>query len=277
MAARDNEEEDCNKADESDADAEILALAYRPDDMRALLMRSQAADTQDGASKKRMRVRKKSAHKQALTIVETIWGNTDTCPSSFNRKDSGPRHIREAATHVAARKQKNNDKQEVCPYSQKRLPTATLYPMRSAEMLTTWLAELQRRAEQPTPEQLLVLQAIVGRITAEAAAEQGATRPSSSTSEPLFDMAHGQPGCGKSRLIAWIREAFEEVLGWQHGVQFVCLAFQNTMAAQIAGETIHHWSGIPVAEADGAIPQLLVKRRSRNPAGTGISCLASGT
>ena len=64
-------------------------------------------------------------------------------------------------------------------------------------------------------------------------------------------MAHGQPGCGKSRLIGWIREAFEEVLGWQHGVQFVCLAFQNTMAAQIAGETIHHWSGIPVVEADG--------------------------
>ena len=41
------------------------------------------------------------------------------------------------------------------------------------------------------------------------------------------------------------------MLGWQHGVQFVCLAFQNTMAAQIAGETIHHWSGIPVVEADG--------------------------
>ena len=46
MAARDNEEEDCNKADESDADAEIPALPYRPDDMRALLMRSQAADRQ---------------------------------------------------------------------------------------------------------------------------------------------------------------------------------------------------------------------------------------
>ena len=40
MAARDNEEEYCNKADESDADAEIPALPYRPDDMRTLLMRS---------------------------------------------------------------------------------------------------------------------------------------------------------------------------------------------------------------------------------------------
>ena len=58
MPTRDNEEEDCDKADESDADAEIPALTWRPDDMRALLKRSQAADTCDGASKKRMRVRK---------------------------------------------------------------------------------------------------------------------------------------------------------------------------------------------------------------------------
>ena len=64
-------------------------------------------------------------------------------------------------------------------------------------------------------------------------------------------MAHGHPGCGKSRLIAWIRELFEKVLGWQHGLQFVCLAFQNTMAAQIAGETIHHWCGISVVEGEG--------------------------
>ena len=98
---QDNEEEDCNKADESDADAEIPAVPYRPDDMRALLMRSQATDGQEGPSQKRIRVRKKSAHKQALTIVENIWGNADTCSSSFNRKDSGPRHVREASSHVA--------------------------------------------------------------------------------------------------------------------------------------------------------------------------------
>ena len=30
---------------------------------------------------------------------------------------------------------------------------------------------------------------------------------------------------GKSKVIAWIRELFEHVLGWQHGVQFVCLAY----------------------------------------------------
>ena len=34
-------------------------------------------------------------------------------------------------------------------------------------------------------------------------------------------------------------------IGWTHGVQFVCLAFQNAMAALINGYTVHHWSGIP--------------------------------
>ena len=251
MPTRDSVAEDCNKADESAADEEIPALAWKPGDIRALLQRSQAVDSCDTASTKRVRVRQKSTHTQAYSIVESIWGSADACPASSSRKDSGPRHIREAATHVAARSKKNNDKEEVCPYSKNRLPSATLYPMRSAELLTTWLEQLQLRAERPTAEQLLVLQAIVGRITAEAAAEQSAKRRLRSTSEPLFDMAHGQPGCGKSRLIGWIREVFEEVLGWQHGVHFVCLAFQNTMAAQIAGETIHHWSGIPVVEADG--------------------------
>ena len=44
----------------------------------------------------------------------------------------------------------------------------------------------------------------------------------------------------------------EEGLGWEHGVQFVCLAFQNAMAAQINGHTVHHWSGIPARNDDGS-------------------------
>ena len=39
--------------------------------------------------------------------------------------------------------------------------------------------------------------------------------------------------------------------GWTHGVQFVRLVFQNSMAVQIDGCTLHHWSGIPVGETDG--------------------------
>ena len=48
-----------------------------------------------------------------------------------------------------------------------------------------------------------------------------------------------------------MRRYFVEVLAWTHGVQFVCLAFQNAMAALIDGFTIHHWTGIPVGDAQG--------------------------
>ena len=68
----------------------------------------------------------------------------------------------------------------------------------------------------------------------------------------MFDRVHGIPGSGKSALISWVREMFEEVMQWKHGVQFVCLAFQNAMAAHIDGATIHHWSGIPVADTEGS-------------------------
>ena len=87
------------------------------------------------------------------------------------------------------------------------------------------------------------------RLLDEALAEQQSL-PSGAAGEPLFDLIHGIPGAGKSRLIGWLCEVFE-ILGWTHGVQFVCLAYQNTMAALINGATIHHWSGIPVGDAEG--------------------------
>ena len=48
-----------------------------------------------------------------------------------------------------------------------------------------------------------------------------------------------------------MRELMEKGLGWIHGIQFVCLAFQNAMAAQINGFTIHHWTGIPSRAVEG--------------------------
>ena len=244
-------ERDIITPNESEADPEIPAFAWQPDDMRALLQRSQAADTPVSNLTKRMRMRKKTTHTQALSIVESMWEKDGTCVTGFPYNDSGPRHIREAATHVAARKRKDIPDKEICPFSKNRRPSASLHPLNSADLLEKWLEQLQNRAEPPTAQQILVLRTIVERITAEAATEQHRTSPTSATTEPLFDIVHGQARCGQSRVIAWIREAFETVLGWEHGVQFVCLAFQKRMAAQIAGETIHHWSGIPVLHSDG--------------------------
>ena len=39
---------------------------------------------------------------------------------------------------------------------------------------------------------------------------------------------------------------FTECLAWTHGVQFMCLAPQNRMAALIGGTTLHTWGEVPI-------------------------------
>ena len=63
--------------------------------------------------------------------------------------------------------------------------------------------------------------------------------------EPRFELVHSEVASGKSTVIARLRELFVDVQGWQHGIQFVCLAFRKTQAAQIDGYTIHRWANIP--------------------------------
>ena len=65
-------------------------------------------------------------------------------------------------------------------------------------------------------------------------------------SESLRICLFGIPGAGKSTCLKLLRSYFEEVLGWVDGDEFQYLASQNTMAALIEGQTIHHWSTIPV-------------------------------
>ena len=114
-----------------------------------------------------------------------------------------------------------------------------------------WLRALKQRRLKPNTEQFAFLESLAQRLHTEAQNElDDSVREA--MEEPMFDLIHGIPGAGKSLLISWVRELFEEVMQWQHGVQFVCLGFQNAMAAHINGSTVHHWSGIPVGETDGA-------------------------
>ncbi len=67
--------------------------------------------------------------------------------------------------------------------------------------------------------------------------------------EPMRGLVHGHPGTSKSRLIYWIRRLFVEALGWEHGVQFLCVAFQNRVAYAMGGVTLH--SGGDVSAGGG--------------------------
>ena len=107
-----------------------------------------------------------------------------------------------------------------------------------------------RRQDCPTGEQLRVLEHITQRVEREMTEERSGM-VASTACEPIFDLIHGIPGAGKSKVIAWICELFTDVLGWESGTQFICLAVQNTMAANIGGRTIHHWANIPFRDEKG--------------------------
>jgi hypothetical protein len=64
--------------------------------------------------------------------------------------------------------------------------------------------------------------------------------------EPLRGFIHGKPDTGKIRVILWIRRLFVEALGWEHGVEFVFVAFQNRVAYAMGGTTLHTGGDIAV-------------------------------
>ena len=114
--------------------------------------------------------------------------------------------------------------------------------------VTDWLAALQRETNPPGSQQLQILRLILNRCLLEAREIRSSTI-NASDAEPLRHMIQGLPGAGKSALIKWICRAFQEVFGFQHGVHYVCLASQNTMASLIDGFTNHSWGGVPVTKA----------------------------
>ena len=64
-------------------------------------------------------------------------------------------------------------------------------------------------------------------------------------------------------MVTWLRELFVDVLGWDHGSEFVCLAFAKTEAAKIEGYTIHRWANIPVYDSDEAMSRREVEYHER--------------
>ena len=173
---------------------------------------------------KRQRLSKKTNHEDAFRLVDSLWGLAPV-DSRLDTKTMNPSidddKIKE---FLAARSVRDLEDDEMKPFANKTLPHATLYAPEHAKKLSTWLEEIQKQPEPPTPEQLEVLRSAVERLQAEAEAEQKV--PSTAAGgEPIFDLVHGVPGSGKSQLIMWMQEAFVKVLGWTHGVQFVCFSY----------------------------------------------------
>ena len=132
--------------------------------------------------------------------------------------------------------------------------------MQYQKLLDDWFARVDVDKERPNEEQMSVLHAVRDRILVEKMLEkEGGGEPGvpkrtwrsagidDPREEPLRGFVHGLPGTGKSRVIKWTIRLFTEALEWEHGVQFVCVAFQNKVAFNMGGSTLHscgdmHWS-----------------------------------
>ena len=79
----------------------------------------------------------------------------------------------------------------------------------------------------------------------------GKRKPDVEVGTPLFRMVHGLPGSGKSRLIKWLKEYFEEVWLWTQEKQYALVAPMNTMADNIGGTTIHSFARIAFKDKRG--------------------------
>ena len=142
-----------------------------------------------------------------------------------------------------------NDKNTESTANREWQPKATVSVGVATRMeIAEWLAALQRTANPPGEKQLQILRLILDRCWLEAR-EIRSNSINMTAAEPVRHMIQGLPGAGKSELIKWICRAFNEVFGFQHGVQYVCLASQNTMASLINGFTNHSWGGVPVTNA----------------------------
>ena len=127
-------------------------------------------------------------------------------------------------------------------------PAKTQAWLKEASATSRWNAWKQRlftSAKAPTEDQWKVIEVIYARCL-RMRQEHNTNSQKKSLEEPLRLMIQGLPGAGKSQVIQWVRSFFEDVLGWEHGREFVCVASMNTMAALIGGLTIHSWGEIPV-------------------------------
>ena len=64
--------------------------------------------------------------------------------------------------------------------------------------------------------------------------------------EPLRGLIHGLPGTGKSRVLNWLRRLLVEGMQWEHGTEFVFVAFQNKVAHAMGGVTLHSCAELTV-------------------------------
>eukprot|EP00959_Pyramimonas_sp_CCMP1952_P064052 1338153-Pyramimonas_sp.AAC.1 len=122
------------------------------------------------------------------------------------------------------------------PYVGMTMPFASLSVVDYGRRMDEWLGNLKKEQMAPEQEDIDIIEQVMRRIRVEFELDrEGSDLPKghsdrAAREEPIRGFVHGGPGTGKSRLIHWITRMFREALHWEHGVQFMCVAFQNRVA-----------------------------------------------
>ena len=113
-------------------------------------------------------------------------------------------------------------------------------PLVTKAGLLGWL-EAKRPNLNAKQQEILAL--VVERVLIECGllAPEESSRQSG---EPLVWLLHGPPGAGKSHVLKYLRELFEEQLGYVQGIDYEVAAFQAVNAADIKGKTIRNVCGL---------------------------------
>ena len=97
----------------------------------------------------------------------------------------------------------------------------------TTKSIEKWLEKIRHETPAPNASQLQYLEGVIGRCKREAEELHGKVAKCERNSEPSRECLLGPPGCGKSECLKWTIRFFQECLGWEHGVQYQCLASQN--------------------------------------------------
>ncbi|CAJ1394411.1 unnamed protein product, partial [Effrenium voratum] len=123
------------------------------------------------------------------------------------------------------------------------------------------LGWLEAKRPNLNAKQQEILALVVERVLIECGllAPEESSRQSG---EPLVWLLHGPPGAGKSHVLKYLRELFEEQLGYVQGIDYEVAAFQAVNAADIKGKTIHNVCGLSAdwKAVDRAVSKEVAKR-----------------
>ena len=247
-AARTAATEDASSGDESSAESDLDLFREHAGNVTLVektLRGIAARDTDEGTIGA-------GRHAASVCLGNELWGSANLTEAERKRArehvfKQGHFPNSRDALKAAEKLTVANDKR-MAPFAEKTMPYAHLSLTEYGSRIDAFLRKLPMEDEPPTAEQQAILERVARRVLREfrerhsppeVESEVAAGTSPEAPEEPMLALVHGHPGTGKSKVLRWLRRLFTEALGWRHGEQFLCVAFQNRMAAAIGGKTIH--------------------------------------